>query len=242
MYQALYREYRPEVFEDVLGQEHIIRILKNQIDRNETGHAYLFCGTRGTGKTTVARLLAKALNCTGAGRRPCGECENCRSVQRGNFLDVIELDAASNNGVDQIRDLRETVNYPPVIGRKKVYIIDEVHMLSNSAANALLKTLEEPPDYCVFILATTDPQRLPATVLSRCLRMDFHRVPDKALKGRLELICREKNIEAEESALDLILSNSDGSARDALSLLDQCLAGADKRLLRDDVVEMLGVN
>ena len=166
MYTALYRAYRPEVFDEILGQDHIVRILKNQIQTDTTSHAYLFCGTRGTGKTTTARILAKGLNCLSEGNRPCGQCSVCREIKEGTFLDVIEIDAASNNGVDNIRELRESVKYPPAAGRKKVYIIDEVHMLSTGAFNALLKTLEEPPEYVVFILATTEPHKLPATILS----------------------------------------------------------------------------
>ncbi|HQC36565.1 MAG TPA: DNA polymerase III subunit gamma/tau, partial [Bacillota bacterium] len=164
-YQALYRSFRPEIFDDLLGQEHIVTILRNQIKSGTVAHAYLFCGTRGTGKTTTARLLAKALNCLSDGERPCGECEACRAIANGSFLDVIEIDAASNNGVDDIRDLRESVNFPPAYGRNKVYIIDEAHMLSGPASNALLKTLEEPPTNVVFILATTEPNKLPPTVL-----------------------------------------------------------------------------
>ena len=177
MYTALYRAYRPEVFDEILGQEHIVRILKNQINTDSASHAYLFCGTRGTGKTTTARILAKGLNCLSEGSRPCGTCSACNSIREGTYLDVIEIDAASNNGVDNIRELRESVKYPPAVGRKKVYIIDEVHMLSTGAFNALLKTLEEPPEYVVFILATTEPQKLPSTILSRCMRLDFRRVP-----------------------------------------------------------------
>ena len=167
MYTALYRAQRPEVFDQVIGQEHIVRILRHQINTGTVSHAYLFCGTRGTGKTTTARILAKAVNCLDEGERPCGRCANCMSIKEGTFMDVIEIDAASNNGVDNIRELRESVKYPPAVGRKKVYIIDEVHMLSTGAFNALLKTLEEPPESVIFILATTDPQKLPQTILSR---------------------------------------------------------------------------
>ena len=174
MYTALYRAYRPEVFDDILGQEHIVRILKNQINTDSASHAYLFCGTRGTGKTTTARILAKGLNCLSEGSRPCGKCSACTAIREGTYLDVMEIDAASNNGVDNIRELRESVKYPPAVGRKKVYIIDEVHMLSTGAFNALLKTLEEPPEYVVFILATTEPQKLPSTILSRCMLSLIH--------------------------------------------------------------------
>ncbi|MBR3211620.1 MAG: DNA polymerase III subunit gamma/tau [Firmicutes bacterium] len=240
MYQALYRTERPEDFSRVLGQEHIVRILKNQIRNGTTTHAYLFCGTRGTGKTSLARILTKAVNCTGEGEKPCCRCANCRAIREGNFMDMIEIDAASNNGVDNVRELRESVNYPPVQGRKKVYIIDEVHMLSPAAFNALLKTLEEPPDNVMFILATTDPQKLPATILSRCLRMDFHRIPARALAERMGEICRARGVEVTDEALQILAAAADGSARDGLSILDQCLAGSDKVLDAGDVIEYLG--
>ncbi len=242
MYRALYREYRPETFEEVLGQEHIIRILKNQLSKNAVSHAYLFCGTRGTGKTTMARLLAKGVNCLNPKEDggPCGECENCKSIKAGTFMDVIEIDAASNNGVDNIRELRESVKYPPAAGRKKVYIIDEVHMLSSGAFNALLKTLEEPPEYVMFILATTEPQKLLATILSRCMRLDFKRVPEQVLVSGMSRICSDKNIDVEESALKLIAANADGSVRDGLSILDQCLAGGQTSVSRKDVLDLLG--
>lgn len=243
MYTALYRAERPEVFSEVIGQDHIVRILKNQINTNTVSHAYLFCGTRGTGKTTTARILAKAVNCLEDGEdgmRPCGHCANCQSIKEGTFMDVIEIDAASNNGVDNIRELRESVKYPPAVGRKKVYIIDEVHMLSTGAFNALLKTLEEPPENVIFILATTDPQKLPQTILSRCMRLDFKRVPEKVLIDHMGKICTEKGIEITESALRLLAANADGSVRDGLSLLDQCLSGGDRRLDRDVILEFLG--
>ncbi|MCQ2566585.1 MAG: DNA polymerase III subunit gamma/tau [Clostridia bacterium] len=240
MYQALYRSFRPENFNTLLGQEHIVRILQNQIASGSTGHAYLFCGTRGTGKTTTARLLAKALNCTGNGAKPCGQCSACKAIAAGNFLDVVEIDAASNNGVDDIRDLRESVNFPPAVGRTKVYIIDEAHMLTGPAANALLKTLEEPPQNVVFILATTEPSKLPATILSRCLRMDFRRIPEEQLVKRFSEICVKLDVEAAPDALALIAVNADGSARDGLSLLDRCISGA-KKLTRDDVLFLLGM-
>ncbi len=243
MYQALYRSFRPETFEGVLGQEHIIKILKNQI-RNETaGHAYLFCGTRGTGKTTTARILAKGVNCTAVSEdRPCGVCENCVAIRDGVFLDVVEIDAASNNGVDNIRELRESVKYPPVAGRWKVYIIDEVHMLSTGAFNALLKTLEEPPAYVMFILATTEPQKLPATILSRCLRLDFRRVPEGRLKEAMREICGKVDVQISDNALGIIAANGDGSVRDTLSLLEQCIAGGDKEVTRQDVLKVLGTS
>ncbi|MDR3242749.1 MAG: DNA polymerase III subunit gamma/tau [Clostridiales Family XIII bacterium] len=240
MYTALYRRFRPETFSSVLGQEHIVKILTNQIRRGEVGHAYLFCGTRGTGKTTMARLLAKGVNCLSEGERPCGVCENCLEIRKGTFVDVVEIDAASNNGVDNIRELKESVKYPPASGRCKVYIVDEVHMLSTGAFNALLKTLEEPPDNVVFALATTEPQKLPATVLSRCLRLDFKRVPADKIRRGMRDICAELDAEISEEALALLASNADGSVRDALSLLDQCVAAGGGRITRDTALELLG--
>lgn len=242
MYQALYRAYRPETFGEVLGQEHIVRILKNQIATGSTSHAYLFCGTRGTGKTTTARLLAKGLNCLSDGDRPCGECANCRAIKAGSFIDVIEIDAASNNGVDNIRELRESVNYPPAVGRRKVYIIDEVHMLSAGAFNALLKTLEEPPEYVTFILATTEAHKLPATIMSRCMRLDFKRVPENTLISGMAEICRKIDIDVSEDALRIIAANADGSVRDGLSILDQCISGGGKTVSGKDVLEFLGAS
>ena len=240
MYQALYRARRPEVFEEVLGQEHIIKILKHQIATGRVSHAYLFCGTRGTGKTTMARLLAKALNCTSEGEKPCGRCDNCRSIAKGTFMDVIEIDAASNNGVDNIRELRESVKYPPQIGDKKIYIIDEVHMLSSGAFNALLKTLEEPPENVIFILCTTEPQKLPQTILSRCMRLDFKRIPQNVLVEDMRNICSERGVNISDGALRLLASNADGSVRDGLSILDQVLASGDTEIDREDVLDYLG--
>ena len=240
MYTALYRAQRPEIFQEVIGQDHIVRILKNQIATGTVSHAYLFCGTRGTGKTTTARILAKAVNCLDTHEPPCGTCPNCQSIKEGTFMDVIEIDAASNNGVENIRELRESVKYPPAVGRKKVYIIDEVHMLSTGASNALLKTLEEPPENVIFILATTDPQKLPQTILSRCMRLDFKRVPESVLIGHMGRICQEKGVSISDSALRLLAANADGSVRDGLSILDQCLAGGDRSLDRDDILEFLG--
>ena len=248
MYTALYRTERPETFDQVLGQEHIVRILKNQVKSETVGHAYLFCGTRGTGKTSVARILAKAVNCTGEEEglvepgqgKPCCKCASCQAIQRGSFLDVIEIDAASNNGVDNVRELRESVNYPPSVGKRKVYIIDEAHELTTHALNALLKTLEEPPENVMFILATTDPQKLIQTILSRCLRLDFHRISEGDLKNHMANICAKRNVEITDDALNLLTANADGSARDALSLLDQCLSGGEGRLDRDTVLDYLG--
>jgi DNA polymerase-3 subunit gamma/tau len=240
MYKALYRAYRPETFESLLGQEHIIKILKNQISTGTTSHAYLFCGTRGTGKTTVARILAKALNCSAEGEKPCGVCQTCNDIRDGIYMDVVEIDAASNNGIDNIRELKESVKYPPVIGRNKVYIIDEVHMLSQGAFNALLKTLEEPPEYVTFILATTEVHKLPATILSRCLRLDFRRVPEVKLRLGMKNICKDMQIDASDSAIGIIAANADGSVRDGLSILDQCISAGKTEITRDDVLEYLG--
>ena len=240
MYTALYRKYRPATFDEMVGQEHIVKILKNQIKTGNMAHAYLFCGTRGTGKTSAARIFAKGVNCLSEGEKPCGKCENCESIQKGVFFDVIEIDAASNNRVDNIRELRESVKYPPAAGLCKVYIIDEVHMLSTGAFNALLKTLEEPPEHVIFILATTEPHKLPATILSRCLRLDFRRVPEAQIKEKLRQICEEQGIEYEESALSLIAANGDGSVRDSLSILEQCIPAGEKTLLRKDVIEIIG--
>ena len=243
MYTALYRAQRPEIFEEILGQEHIVKILKYQIATDAVSHAYLFCGTRGTGKTTTARILAKAVNCLadpdGEGR-PCGHCENCEAIRRGSFMDVVEIDAASNNGVDSIRELRESVKYPPAVGRKKVYIIDEVHMLSTGAFNALLKTLEEPPENVMFILATTEPQKLPATILSRCMRLDFKRVPQNILAQGMRRICEDRGIEITDGAVKLLANTADGSVRDGLSVLDQVISAGDKFIDRDKVLEYIG--
>lgn len=240
MYTALYRAYRPEIFDEILGQEHIIKILKNQLATDSVSHAYLFCGTRGTGKTTTARILAKGVNCLSEEGKPCGTCANCMAIKDGTFMDVIEIDAASNNGVENIRELRESVKYPPAVGRKKVYIVDEVHMLSTGAFNALLKTLEEPPENVMFILATTEPQKLPATILSRCMRLDFKRVPEETLTKGMDHICQQKGIQVSQGALRLIAANADGSVRDGLSILDQCISGGQNTVERADVLEFLG--
>jgi DNA polymerase-3 subunit gamma/tau len=241
-YTALYRKFRPQEFEDVKGQDHIVTTLKNQIKADRIGHAYLFCGTRGTGKTTVAKILAKAVNCEHPVEgSPCGECPSCRAIAAGTSMNVIEIDAASNNGVDNIRQIREEVAYRPTEGRYKVYIIDEVHMLSVGAFNALLKTLEEPPAYVIFILATTEAHKLPITILSRCQRYDFHRISIDTIADRLSELMREEQIEVEERAIRYVAKAADGSMRDALSLLDQCIAfHLGETLTYDNVLEVLG--
>ncbi|MBF8982890.1 DNA polymerase III subunit gamma/tau [Lutibacter sp. B2] len=238
---ALYRKWRPETFEDVVGQGHITKTLKNQMKNDSIAHAYLFCGTRGTGKTSTAKIFARAVNCLNPhDGNPCNECEICSGIKHENMMDVMEIDAASNNGVDDIRELRENVKYPPTKGKYKVYIIDEVHMLSTGAFNALLKTLEEPPHYVIFILATTEPHKIPATILSRCQRFDFKRVKESEMVDRLAYICENMNIEVEKSGLELISRNSDGALRDALSILDQCLSFGAEKISYDDVIDVLG--
>lgn len=240
MYTALYRTQRPEVFEEILGQEHIVKILTHQLETDSVSHAYLFCGTRGTGKTTTARILAKGVNCLSQGRKPCGACSHCASIKEGTFMDVVEIDAASNNGVENIRELRESVKYPPAVGKKKVYIIDEVHMLSTGAFNALLKTLEEPPEHVMFILATTEPQKLPPTILSRCMRLDFRRVSQSVIGENMKEICQERGVEITPDAVRLLANCADGSVRDGLSILDQVLAGGDSEIDREKVLEYVG--
>lgn len=241
-YTALYRKWRPAVFEDVVGQDHIIMTLKNQIKNNSIAHAYLFCGTRGTGKTSTAKIFARAINCMSSENfNPCNQCEICQSILNESIMDVVEIDAASNNGVDNIRELRENVKYPPAKARFKVYIIDEVHMLSQGAFNALLKTLEEPPSYVMFILATTEPQKIPATILSRCQRFDFKRIDSNKIFRLLKNICTQMKIDTQDEALRLIVRNSDGAARDALSILDQCIAFTEGSLTYEKVVETLGL-
>ena len=241
-YTALYRKFRPDNFDDVKGQDHIVITLTNQIKANRIGHAYLFCGTRGTGKTTVAKILAKAVNCEHpVNGSPCNECAMCKAIQAGTAMNVIEIDAASNNGVDNIREIREEVAYRPTEGKYKVYIIDEVHMLSTGAFNALLKTLEEPPSYVIFILATTEAHKIPITILSRCQRYDFHRISIDTIAARLSELLTAEGVEAEEKAVRYVAKKGDGSMRDALSLLDQCISFYLGQVLTyDKVLDVLG--
>ena len=241
-YQALYRKFRPQEFDDVKGQDHIVTTLKNQIKADRIGHAYLFCGTRGTGKTTIAKIFAKAVNCEHpVDGSPCGECPTCRAIAAGNSMNVIEIDAASNNGVDNIRQIREEVEYRPTEGKYKVYIIDEVHMLSIGAFNALLKTLEEPPAYVIFILATTEAHKIPITILSRCQRYDFRRISIDTITARLRELMDAEQVTVEDRALRYIAKAGDGSMRDALSLLDQCIAFyLGQELTYDKVLDTLG--
>lgn len=241
-YTALYRKFRPQEFEDVKGQEHIVTTLKNQIKADRLGHAYLFCGTRGTGKTTIAKIFAKAVNCEHPeDGSPCGNCPSCKSIAGGVSMNVIEIDAASNNGVDNIREIREEVAYSPTEGKYKVYIIDEVHMLSIGAFNALLKTLEEPPSYVIFILATTEAHKIPITILSRCQRYDFRRITIGTIGDRLAELMEQEQVKAEPKAIRYIAKAADGSMRDALSLLDQCIAFyLGQELTYDRVLEVLG--
>ncbi len=241
-YTALYRKFRPERFEDVKGQDHIVTTLKNQIAAERIGHAYLFCGTRGTGKTTIAKIFAKAVNCEHpVDGSPCGECRSCRTIAAGASMNVIEIDAASNNGVDNIREIVDEVSYSPAEGKYKVYIIDEVHMLSIGAFNALLKTLEEPPSYVIFILATTEVHKIPVTILSRCQRYDFKRISIETIADRMRELMEEEGQQVEEKALRYIARAADGSMRDALSLLDQCIAfHYGKTLTYDDALDVLG--
>lgn len=242
MYQALYRQYRPKSFDEVLGQEHITRTLRQQVLKGNIGHAYLFSGTRGTGKTSAAKILSRAVNCLNPqDGNPCNECEICRGILDESIMDVIEMDAASNNSVDDVRDLKEKVIYPPSRAKYKVYIIDEVHMLSKGAFNALLKTLEEPPKHLLFILATTEPERLPQTILSRCQRFDFKRITNKDMIGNMRNIANNLNINIDDKALNLISRNSDGAMRDALSLLDQCISFNDKNITYEDATDILGI-
>ena len=237
-YKALYRTYRPSTFDEVAGQEHIVKTLKNALATRKLAHAYLFAGPRGTGKTTMAKLLAKALNCDEGIGHQCNECKNCKAIIDGTHPDVLELDAASNNGVDEIRELIDKVKYGTILGRYKVYIIDEVHMLSTGAFNALLKTLEEPPEHVIFILATTEPHKILPTILSRCQRYDFNKLSDKDIKERLKTVLENEGVEYNEDAIDIIISLADGGMRDALSILDQVLAYSGNKL---DVQDILAI-
>ena len=240
MYLALYRKYRPQTFSEVIGQKHIVQTLINQINTDKIGHAYLFCGSRGTGKTSIAKIFARAMNCTSqVNGEACGKCDACKALATNN-IDILEIDAASNNGVDEIRDLREKVKYPPINGNYKVYIVDEVHMLSPNAFNALLKTLEEPPKHVVFILATTEVHKLPATILSRCMRFDFKLLAVEELVGLLSKILKSENITAEDKALNLIARAGEGSVRDTLSIADMCISYAGDNLTYNSVIDVLG--
>ena len=241
-YTALYRKFRPKSFDEVRGQDAVVTTLKNQIRSGRIGHAYLFCGTRGTGKTSVAKIMARAVNCEHPTENgPCNECETCRSILNGTSTNVIEIDAASNNGVDNIREIREEVSYRPTSGKYKVYIIDEVHMLSAGAFNALLKTLEEPPEYVIFILATTEANRIPVTILSRCQRYDFRRISVDVIAEHIRALLDQEHVKAEDKAVRYIARKADGSMRDALSLLDQCIAFyLGEELTFDKVLNVLG--
>ena len=241
-YTALYRKFRPQTFEEMVGQEHITRTLRNQIMANRVGHAYLFNGGRGTGKTTSAKVLARAINCLNPkDGEPCNECEICKAALNGSLTDIVEMDAASNNSVEDIRSIREEVNFLPTKAKYRVYIIDEVHMLSQGAFNALLKTLEEPPEHVKFILATTEPQKLPATILSRCQRFDFKRISNEDIIKRLEIVCKESNIEITKQALNIIASLAEGAMRDALSILERCVQDGENNIDEDKIKELVGI-
>ena len=241
-YTALYRKFRPQTFEEMVGQEHITKTLRNQIISNRVGHAYLFNGGRGTGKTTSAKVLARAINCLNPqDGEPCNECEICKAALNGSLTDIVEMDAASNNSVEDIRSIREEVNFLPTKAKYRVYIIDEVHMLSQGAFNALLKTLEEPPEHVKFILATTEPQKLPATILSRCQRFDFKRISNEDIIKRLEIVCKESNINATKQALNIIASLSEGAMRDALSILERCVQDGENDIDEDKIKELVGI-
>ncbi len=241
-YTALYRKFRPLTFDEIVGQEHITKTLKNQLIAGRVGHAYLFNGCRGTGKTSAAKILARAVNCLNPKNgEPCNECEICKAALNGSLTDIVEMDAASNNSVEDIRLIRDEVNFLPTLAKYRVYIIDEVHMLSTGAFNALLKTLEEPPAHVKFILATTEPQKLPATILSRCQRFDFKKISPENIVKRLKIVCKSSNIEADENALKIIASLSEGAMRDALSILERCLQDGDNEINEDKVKELVGI-
>lgn len=241
-YTALYRKWRPLVFEDVVEQEHVVKTIKNTVMSGRIGHAYLFCGTRGTGKTTMAKIFARAINCLNPkDGNPCNECEICKGILSDSILDVVEIDAASNNSVDNVREIRDEVVYAPSQAKYKVYIIDEVHMLSAGAFNALLKTLEEPPEHVKFILATTDPHKLPATILSRCQRFDFKKITPASIAKRVKKVANATDIQIEDDAALLIARLADGAMRDALSILDQCIATGDKTIFHQNVLDVVGI-
>ena len=241
-YTALYRKFRPLNFSEMVGQEHITRTLKNQIIANRVGHAYLFNGGRGTGKTSAAKILARAINCLNPkDGEPCNECEICKGAISGSLTDIVEMDAASNNSVEDIRSIREEVNFLPTKAKYRVYIIDEVHMLSTGAFNALLKTLEEPPEHVKFILATTEPQKLPATILSRCQRFDFKKISNEDIIKRLEIVCKESNIEITKEALNVIAILSEGAMRDALSILERCIQDGENKIDEDKIKDLVGI-
>lgn len=240
-YQALYRKYRPTNFDEVVGQTHIIQTLKNAIVQNRIAHAYLFCGPRGTGKTSIAKIFAKTLNCTNSQDAPCGVCENCKMAANGSHPDIIEIDAASNNGVDEVRNLIDKVKYAPMQGQYKIYIIDEVHMMTSGAFNALLKTIEEPPAHVIFIFATTEPNKVLPTIISRCQRFDFNKVSMHDIKYRLSVVCKNEGIEIDENGLTLIAQLADGGMRDALSILDQCVAYCSSHIDVNDIRKIYGV-
>ena len=241
-YTALYRKFRPTSFSEMVGQEHITRTLRNQIIAGRVGHAYLFNGGRGTGKTTTAKVLARAINCLNPQNgEPCNECEVCREAMNGSLTDIVEMDAASNNSVEDIRQIREEVNFLPTKAKYRIYIIDEVHMLSTGAFNALLKTLEEPPEHVKFILATTEPQKLPATILSRCQRFDFKQISDEDIIKRLKIVCEEMQIEITNEALRVIAVLAEGGMRDALSILERCLQDGETKIDDDKVKDLVGI-
>lgn len=240
-YQALYRKYRPSNFDEVVGQTHIIQTLKNAIIQNRIAHAYLFCGPRGTGKTSIAKIFAKTLNCTNSQDAPCGICENCKMAANGGHPDIIEIDAASNNGVDEVRNLIDKVKYAPMQGKYKIYIIDEVHMMTSGAFNALLKTIEEPPAHVIFIFATTEPNKVLPTIISRCQRFDFNKVSVNDIKYRLSVVCKNEGIEIDQDGLTLIAQLADGGMRDALSILDQCVAYCTSHIDVNDIRKIYGV-